>query len=389
MKINMIKVPVSELIQGYYEDDATGKVTAWGGKLDVRPEYQREYVYGEGQRDAVINTVLQGFPLNIMYFVDRKDGTYEVLDGQQRIISICRYAQNKYSVKVPVASGGYDSVNYPNLFESDPDNPDPWTRQAFEKYELMVYICEGTEKEKIDWFKIINIAGEELENQEILNAVLHSPWVTDCKSVFSRRNCPAYKHYGKYMAGDCIRQKYLETVYRWCADAEGIRGRDAVSQYMMKHRYDSNANALWDYFEKVFKWVQETFGKFNANMKGVEWGLLYNRHKDDNLDPNILQMEVEQLMADDEVGSKKGIYEYLLSTRKPSDERLLSLRAFSENEKKTMYARQNGVCPICGKKFELKEMDGDHKKPWSKGGKTTLENGQMLCRSCNLKKSAG
>ena len=131
------------------------------------------------------------------------------------------------------------------------------------------------------------------------------------------------------------------------------------------------------------------FGKFNANMKGVEWGLLYNRHKDDNLDPNILQMEVEQLMADDEVGSKKGIYEYLLSTRKPSDERLLSLRAFSENEKKTMYARQNGVCPICGKKFELKEMDGDHKKPWSKGGKTTLENGQMLCRSCNLKKSAG
>ena len=382
MKIDMIKVPVRDLIQGYYEDDSTSRVVAWGGKLDVRPEYQREYVYGEGQRDAVINTVLHGFPLNIMYFVDRKDGTYEVLDGQQRIISICRYAQNKFSVKLPSATGsGYDTVNFPNLFDEQ--------LSAFMDYELMVYICEGTEKEKIEWFEIINIAGEELEKQEILNAVLHCAWVTDAKSVFSRRNCPAYKHYGKYMAGDCIRQKYLETVFRWRADAEGITGKDAVRQYMMKHRADPNADALWDYFEKVFEWVQQTFGKFNSNMKGVEWGLLYNKHKDDNIDPSIIQMEVETLMADDEVGSKKGIYEYLLSTRKPSDERLLSLRAFTDTEKKTMYARQGGVCPICGKKFELKEMDGDHKKPWSKGGKTTLENGQMLCRSCNLKKSAG
>ena len=369
MKINMIKVPVRDLIQGYSEDDSTSKVVAWGGKLDVRPEYQREYVYGEVQRDAVINTVLNGFPLNIMYFVDRKDGTYEVLDGQQRIISICRYAQNRFSVKVPAPTGGVNTVNFPNLFDEQLD--------AFLNYELMVYICEGTDKEKIDWFEIINIAGVELEKQEILNAVLHSAWVTDAKSLFSRRNCNANKHYGKYLSGEYIRQKYLETAFRWCADAEGIKGKDAVREYMMKHRYDANADAVWDYFERVFKWVQETF-----------WGLLYNRHKDDNLDPTILQMEVEQLMADDEVGSKKGIYEYLLSTRKPSDERLLSLRAFSENEKKTMYARQGGVCPICGKKFELKEMDGDHKKPWSKGGRTTLDNGQMLCKSCNLKKSA-
>ena len=380
MKINMIKVPVSELIQGYNEDDSTGKVVAWGGKLDVRPEYQREYVYGEGQRDAVVNTILNGFPLNIMYFVDRKDGTYEVLDGQQRIISICRYAQNRFSVKLPALTGGFNTVNFPNLFDEQ--------LSAFLNYELMVYICDGTDKEKIDWFEVINIAGERLEKQEIRNAVLHSAWVTDCKSVFSRRNCPAYKHYGKYMAGDCIRQKYLETVYYWCADAEGIRGKDAVRQYMMKHRSDPSADELWDYFERVFAWVSKTFGKFHPNMKGVEWGLLYNRHKDDNLDPTILQMEVETYLADDEVGSKKGIYEYLLSTRKPSDERLLSLRTFTETEKKTMYARQGGICPICGKHFELREMEGDHKKPWSKGGKTTLDNGQMLCKACNLKKSA-
>ena len=381
MLINMIKVPVRDLIQGYNENDATSKVVAWGGKLDVRPEYQREYVYGEGQRDAVINTVLHGFPLNIMYFVDRKDETYEVLDGQQRIISICRYAQNKFSVKLPSSTGkGFDTVNFPNLFDAQ--------LKAFMDYELMVYICEGTEQEKIEWVQIINIAGEELENQEILNAVLHCAWVTDAKSVFSRRNCPAHKHYGKYMAGDCIRQKYLETVFRWRADAEGITGKDAVRQYMMKHRADANADDVWKYFEDVFAWVQKIFGKFDPLMKGVEWGLLYNRHKDDIIEPPVIQMEVEALMVDDEVTSKKGIYPYVLSTRRREDERLLSLRTFSESEKKTLYARQQGICPYCKKHFEFKEMDGDHKKAWSKGGRTILENGEMVCRACNIKKAA-
>lgn len=380
MNINMIMVPVRDLIQNYSEDDATSRVIAWGGKLDVRPEYQREYVYGEGQRDAVINTVLNGFPLNIMYFVDRKDGTYEVLDGQQRIISICRYAQNKYSVKIPSSTGGFNTVNRPNLFDEQ--------AKQFEDYELMVYICEGTEQEKIEWFQTINIAGEKLENQEILNAVLHCAWVTDAKSLFSRANCAAYKHYGKYMSGECIRQKYLETVFRWAADAEGITGKDAVRSYMMQHRGDINADNLWKYFEDIFTWVNKVFGKYDPNMKGVEWGYLYNAHKDDNLDSAIIQKEVEELMADDEVRAKKGIYSYLLSKRNREDERVLNLRAFTETEKKTMYARQKGVCPLCKKHFEYVEMDGDHIKPWSKGGKTSLDNGQMLCRSCNLLKSS-
>lgn len=375
MKINETRLKIGDLIDGYYEDDATSKVTAWSGKLDVRPEYQREFVYAEKQRDAVINTVLNGFPLNIMYFVDRLDGTYEVLDGQQRIISICRYAKNMFSVKLPAATGGYNTVNYPNLFDDQLED--------FLNYELHVYVCEGTEREKLDWFQVINIAGMTLENQEILNAVLHSAWLTDAKSAFSRRNCAANKNYGKYMNGDYIRQKFLETAFRWNAYYEGITGKDAIVQYMQKHRQDKNADALWKYFEDVFTWVQATFGSYDKSMKGVEWGYLYNEHKDDNLDPVELQRRVKELMADDEVQKKSGIYEYLLTGEK----KVLNLRTFSERDKITMYNRQQGLCAICGKPFSMKEMHADHIKPWSKGGLTELSNGQMLCVNCNLAKS--
>lgn len=383
MKINMMKLPVRELIKGFSEDDTTSRVVAWDGKLDVRPEYQREYVYDDNQRDAVINTILKGFPLNIMYFVDRQDGTYEVLDGQQRIISICRYATNSaISVKIPAATGGYNTVNFPNLFDED--------SKQFLDYELQVYVCEGTDKEKTEWFQIINIAGEELEKQEILNAVYHSKWLTDAKSVFSRRNCAAYKNYGKYMNGDYIRQKYLETAFTWAADAEGITGKDAVETYMQKHRQDDNANDLWKYFEDVFEWVKTVFGKkVLPSMKGVKWGLLYNEHKDDNLDPEQIQADMNKLMEDPEVEKKAGIYEYLLSHRTVNDEKVLSLRQFSMEDRLTMYARQLNKCAICNKTFDMKDMHADHVKPWSRGGKTTLDNGQMLCTTCNLKKSNG
>ena len=375
MKINMIKLPVKELIQNYSEDDQTSRVRAWGGKLDVRPEYQREYVYSDDKRDAVINTILKGFPLNIMYFVDRKDGTYEVLDGQQRIISICRYAMNQFSVKIPSASGGFNTVNRPNLFDED--------AKKFEDYELQVYICEGTDKEKLEWFQIINIAGEELEIQEIRNAIYHSAWLTDAKSLFSRRNCVVNKKYGKYLAGDYIRQKFLETAFTWHADYEGITGKDAVVDYMQQHRQDKNADELWRYFESVFDWVESTFGKYDKTMKGVKWGLLYNQHKDDKLDVGDIQKRIPELMADKEVQKKSGIYEYLLT----GEEKVLSLRTFDEDEKLTMYHRQGGKCAICGKPFDIKDMHGDHVKPWSKGGRTTIDNGQMLCVTCNLAKS--
>ena len=377
MNINMIKVPVRDLIKGYNEDDTTSKVTAWAGKLDVRPEYQREFVYDDKHRDAVINTVLRGFPLNIMYFVDRKDGTYEVLDGQQRIISICRYATNSaISAKIPAPQGGYNDVNFPNLFDED--------RESFLNYELQVYICEGTEKEKLEWFQIINIAGEVLAKQEIRNAIYHSRWLTDAKSAFSRRNCAANKKYGKYFKGNYIRQDFLEAAFRWKADAEGISGSDAVADFMQKHRQDENADELWKYVEDVFSWVQRIFGKYDKTMKGIEWGLLYNRHKDDQLDPEEVQQRESELMEDYEVQKKAGIYEYILT----GEEKLLSLRTFGDDLKIAAYKKQNGHCAICGKPYSYDEMDGDHIIPWSKGGKTVADNLQMLCKTCNLKKSA-
>ena len=307
MIINMMKLPVRDLIQGYSEDDATSRVRAWGGKLDVRPEYQREFVYADDKRDAVINTILKGFPLNIMYFVDRKDGTYEVLDGQQRIISICRYATNKYSVKVPAATGGFNTVNYPN----------------------------------------------------------------------------------KYLNGDYIRQAFLETAFRWAADAEGITGKDAVEQYMQQHRNDKNADALWKYFEDVFRWVKDTFGKnIDPSMKGVQWGLLYNQHRNDNLDPAYMQKRMKELLADKEVGKRSGIYQYLLEGETSAAEKWLSLRQFDKDDMAAKYHEQGGLCAICGKPFDQKDMQGDHIVPWSKGGKTEYSNLQMLCVPCNLAKSS-
>lgn len=375
MNINKITIPVKDIIVGFSEDDRTSKVIAMDGKLDIRPEYQREFVYDEKKRDAVINTVMNGFPLNIMYFVDRGDETYEVLDGQQRLISICRYATNKFSVKLPAATGGYNSVNYPNLFDEQ--------AQAFLDYELEVYICDGTEQEKLEWFQIINIAGEVLEAQEIRNALYHGKWLTDAKSVFSRRNCAAYRNYGKYMKGDYIRQKFLETAFAWKADDEGITGNDAIAEYMQVHRNEDNANDLWDYFEKVFKWVNDTFGTYDKNMKGVKWGLLYNEHKNDRLDPDEIKNTIQTLMADIDVQKKSNIYEYILT----GEEKILNLRAFDDDVKKTKYAEQEGKCAICGKSFEYDKMHADHITPWSEGGKTVPENCQMLCVQCNLAKS--
>ena len=391
MKINERKVKIRDLIDGYQEDDATSRVRALGGALDVRPEYQREFVYDEGKRDAVINTVLQGFPLNIMYWVDRKDGTMEVLDGQQRIISICRYAKNEYSVKVPAPMGGYNTINYPNLpagaFTAD-GTPEPFTKLAFLEYELTVYVCEGTDKEKLEWFQIINIAGEVLEQQEIRNALYHGAWLTDAKSAFSRRNCAAYKNYGKYMNGEYIRQKYLETAFLWAADAEGITGKDAIDIYMQNHRADADANALWHYFENVFKWVEKVFGRnYDKSMKGVQWGLLYNAHKDDMLDSAHIQKRVKELLADKEIQKNSGIYQYLLEGESRQAEKYLSLRQFDKDDMLTRYHEQGGRCAICGASFDIKDMQGDHRVPWSEGGKTEYSNLDMLCVPCNLKKS--
>ncbi|MBQ9565203.1 MAG: HNH endonuclease, partial [Synergistaceae bacterium] len=225
--------------------------------------------------------------------------------------------------------------------------------------------------------------------QEIRNALYHGPWLTSAKTDFSPRNCAAYRHYGKYMAGQYIRQKYLETAFSWKAAAEGFTGKDAIAAFMQAHRADKNADDLWFYFENVFKWVQANFGHdLDKSMKGVAWGLLYNEHKDDNLDPKYLQKRVKELLANDEVTAKSGIYAYLLERETPAAEKHLHPRQFSASDAQTLYNRQNGRCALCGKPFELKDMHADHIKPWSKGGRTALENGQMLCATCNLKKGS-
>lgn len=320
---------------------------------------------------------MHGFPLNIMYFVDRKNGEYEVLDGQQRIISICRYVTNPaISADIPAATGGYNSVNFGNLGQDKKD--------AMLDYELHVYICEGTDEEKLDWFQVINIAGAVLFKQEIRNALYHGPWLTDAKSAFSRNNCAAKKKYGKYLKGECIRQDYLETAFEWKAAQEGIMRKNAVEKLMQLHRAEPDANALWHYIESVFDWVQYVFGKaVDPSMKGVAWGLLYTEHKDDMLDPADIQQQVKDLLANEEVTKKSGVYEYVLT----GVEKHLSPRQFDKATALTVYNQQGGYCACCGVVKDFKDMHADHIVPWSKGGRTEIGNCQMLCVSCNLKKS--
>ena len=243
----------------------------------------------------------------------------------------------------------------------------------------MVYLCEGTDSEKLEWFRTINIAGEELTEQELRNAVYAGPWTADAKRYFSKTECAAFQLGGKYMTGSPIRQDYLETALRWFA-------RGDIEGYMAAHQHDTSATALWVYYQNVIAWVRTIFPKYRREMKGVEWGDLYNDFGRGEYDPAALEHEVVRLMADDDVQRKSGIYEYLLSGGER--ECALNIRKFTDSQKRSAYERQCGKCAVCGKAFAFEEMHGDHKVPWSKGGHTLPDNLQMLCRACNLKKGA-
>lgn len=360
MKIEMHEIPIAELVKGY-KDSAEEGVVAYNGLLNVRPAFQREFVYKEKQRDEVINTVRKSFPLNVMYWCKTESG-YELLDGQQRTISICQYVNSDYSINYQY---------FHNLTQTE--------RQQILDYKLMIYICEGTDKEKLDWFKIINIAGEKLTDQELRNAIYTGTWLTDAKKYFSKSSCPAYQIGSKYLKGSAIRQDYLETVLDWIANKEGTE----LELYMAQHQHDPNAAALWLYFNGVMTWVKTYFPKYRKEMTGVEWGLLYNKHGKDNLDAAALEKKVAALMADTDVSRKPGIYSYVLD----GDERALNIRAFDQRMKREAYERQNGVCCHCKKQFEIEQMEADHITPWSKGGQTIAANCQMLCKDCNRRKS--
>ncbi len=359
MKIQLNEITVRELSEGYKENPEEGGVVGFGGKLDIRPPYQREFIYKDKQRDAVIDTITKNFPLNVMYWAVREDGNFEVIDGQQRTIAVCRYIKGEFSI---------NGLAFHNLPKDK--------QEQILSYPLMIYFCSGTDSEKLEWFKTINIAGIKLTDQELKNAVYHGPWVSDAKRYFSKTGCPAYGIASDYLIGSAIRQDYLETAIRW------ISG-DKIEDYMSKHQHDPNANELWLYFQNVINWVKVVFPNYRKEMKGVAFGPLYNEFKNEKIDSRKLEKEIMELMQDEDVTKKSGIYPYVLTR----NEKFLNIRAFTDKMKREAYERQKGICKKCKKHFEIDEMEADHIKPWREGGKTIAENCQMLCKQDNRTKS--
>jgi Protein of unknown function DUF262/HNH endonuclease len=359
MDIAPLDITVRDLFEGYEDNDELG-VRAYGGKLDVRPPYQREFVYKDKQRAAVIDTLRHDFPLNVMYWAVRDDGSYEIIDGQQRTISICQFVEGEFAV---------DNLYFHNLQEDE--------KEQVLNYGLTVYLCSGTDSERLSWFRIVNIAGVVLTTQELRNAVYSGPWLSHAKTIFSKNNCPAQGLASRYVKGPANRQAMLETAISWLSGGE-------IEQYMASHQLDPNANELWSYFQAVIAWVELTFTTYRKEMLGLDWGGLYDEFKDVLYDTAKLEDEIKTLMIDDDVKNKKGVYSYVLTR----NEKYLSIRQFTEADRRAAYERQGGICAKCGKHFEIDEMEADHIDPWSKGGRTNAVNCQMLCLEDNRRKGA-
>ena len=358
MKIELKEITVKELSEGYV-DNAEEGVFGYGGKLDIRPPYQREFIYKDKQRDAVIDTITKKFPLNVMYWAVRDDGNFEIIDGQQRTISACQYITGAFS---------FNSMYFHNLQDDE--------QKKILDYGLMVYLCSGTDSERLKWFETINIAGEKLTPQELRNAVYSGPWVSDAKRYFSKSGCAASGIASDYVGRSAIRQEYLETAIKWIS-------KDNINEYMATHQHDQNANMLWNYFRSVINWVEATFKNKRKIMKNVDWGSLYNEYKDTRVDTDKIEEETQKLVQDDDISKQSGIYPYILTR----DEKHLSIRAFTKNMKQKVYEKQKGICTICKKQFDLSGMEADHITPWHEGGRTIEENCQVICKNDNRTKS--
>ena len=376
MKITRIHIPVRDLIEGYIDKtDTTNEVVGLGGRLEIRPKYQRQFLYTDKKREAVADTVYHGFPLSIMYYAKHEDGTYEIIDGQQRTISICQYCMGEFSI---IGDAG-SPIYFHNMSADE--------KKRFLDYELDVYVCEGTDDEKLAWFRRINIQGMPLTEQELRNAIYAGEGLSDAKLKFSRNNCAASRIGKDYMSGNPIRQDYLEKVLSWMASRENT----SLEKYMAEHQHKSDADEQWQYFQAVIDWVKRLFPYYRKEMKSVEWGLLYNKYSCHYFSSSDLEEKVKRLMADDDITNKKGIYSYVLG----EPEKVLSIRQFTENQKREAYERQGGICPYCAseggpnatKKWDITEMEADHIEPWHSGGKTISENCQMLCKAHNRAKS--
>lgn len=372
MSIVPMEVTIAELVDGYRDSDEEG-VVGYHGKLDIRPKYQREFVYKDKQKRDVIDTISKNYPLNVMYWVEREDGSYEVMDGQQRTISICRYYWGEFTINWKGNLWGFKNL------------PDA-EREQFLNYKLQVYVCkDGTDIEKLEWFKVINTAGVVLTNQEINNAIYAGTWVTDAKRYFSRKKCAAERISDGYIKKEWIRQEGLEMAIEWVAKRDGI----SLEKYMSDHQHDTDCSDLWMYFNTVLNWAKMKFvGKHSDLYKATNWGEMYRKHKDDEIDAKKLEAWISELLKDGEITNKKGILWYVLD----NNEQHLGLRAFDEKTALEVYEEQKhkcvGVnCPEHGRELDFHEMEADHIVPWSKGGKTVKENCQMLCRHCNRTKS--
>lgn len=361
MKVELFPILIRDIVNGYIDNGENG-VFGFGGKLNIRPKYQREFVYEDKQRNAVIETIKKKFPLNVMYWAKNDDDTFELLDGQQRTISICQYVNGDFSI---------NERYFHNLTDSE--------KEQILNYELTIYVCEGDDKDRLDWFRTINIAGEKLTEQELLNINYVGKWLEDAKKKFSKNGCIATRIQNKYQLtnGSPIRQEQLEIALKW------ISKGDNIANYMARHQHDNNANELWLYFNCVVEWVKTIFPNYRKEMKGLNWGKLYDEYNENQYDVEELEKEINRLMADDDVTNKKGVFEYLLSNKSADKERLLSIRAFTDSQKRSAYEKQKGICPICGEEYAIEDMQGDHILEWSKGGKTTMDNLQMVCKSCH------
>ena len=376
-------ITVEDICKGFVYNELEGKgLFGWGGKLTIQPEYQRNYIYADGKKDvAVVRSLMSGYPLGLIYFVKTADGRYEVLDGQQRITSFGRFRTGKLAVK--------DANGMEQYYDGLADD----LKERISGAKLTIYVCEGEESEIKEWFKTINIAGVPLNEQELLNAIYSGTFVSAAKEEFSNSQNANVQKWSAYISGSVNRQDFLKTALDWVS-------RGNIDGYMSKHRFDTDINELKTYFNSVIDWISGVFSDVENEMRGLEWGRLYETYHKTPYDPAEISGKVQTLMADPFVRNKKGIFEYILGGEQ--DTKLLDIRIFEEGTKRSVYtiqtkmATEQGVsnCPLCAMGHEanrtriwkLGEMDADHVSAWSKGGPTDISNCQMLCKTHNKAK---
>lgn len=378
-----IDLKVEDINEGFVYNEFEGKgLFGWGGKLTIQPEYQRNYIYAKENKEApVIDSLLKGYPLGLLYFVKTGEDKYEILDGQQRVTSFGRFITGKFAIK--------DSNGMEQYFDGLAAD----LQERILKAPLTIYICEGEESEIKEWFKTINITGVPLNNQELLNAIYSGPFVTKAREEFSNQQNANIQKWSAYIKGDVNRQDYLFAALNWVSKGN-------VENYMSLHRYDNNIDELKSYFNTVITWASTVFKDVKSDMKGLEWGRFYETYHNNSYDPNKVSELLCKLYADPQVQDTKGICEYILGGCE--DTKLLNIRVFDETTKRTVYnmqtekAIEKGIsnCPLCAvghdsnksKIWEIREMDADHVTAWSKGGSTDIKNCQMLCSTHNKAK---